>query len=160
MSSAVGNALGQVGQTIADAPGNLYDASGLANVGAGLQSLFGDGSQAIPPSEFVGPPSPYQAPNFLQGFTQGLLGHDPNRGIDVPTAGGQVGGGLGQLLNFLDRIQQQSRGLMPAASYQPGGGGQGAFTILPGYHQAVAPSGGFIHGLLSAYGLGGAITPG
>jgi hypothetical protein len=115
------------------------------------------------PGGFVGPPSPYTAPNFLQGFYQGLSGTlgNPSGGADVPNVGGQIGGGLGELLAFLEQMKQRGGGqtlIAPVA--QSLFGRHPATRIAPGYTQAAAPSGGLVHNLIGAatYGiLGGGI---
>jgi hypothetical protein len=151
---SLGGALGQVGQGIQNLPGNIYEQSGLQNVGQGLQSLFGGGPETIPAAEFVGPPSPYQAPNFAQGLLQGILGQEPNLGVDVPTAGGQLGGGLGELVNLLEQIRKQGGGPMGRAVPVPGGMAGSGIRMLPGYQQAGAPTGGLIHNLIGAFTYG------
>jgi hypothetical protein len=151
---SLGGALGQVGQGIQNLPGNIYEQSGLQNVSQGLQNLFGGGPETVPAADFVGPPSPYQAPNFAQGLMQGILGQQPNLGVDVPTAGGQIGGGLGELIAMLEKMRQQSGGQMGSMVPTPGGATPGGIRMLPGYQQAGAPTGGLIHNLIGAFTYG------
>lgn len=157
---SLGGALGQIGTT-------LGDQTGLSNISGGLQSLFGGGDEAAAPGpDFVGPPSPYQAPSFLQGLYQGFTGGlaNPSGGADVPSPGGQIGGGVGELLAFLERIKQGGgqAALGPIVNAAMGQRPAGV-QMLPGYHAAQAPSGGLIHNLIGAatYGiLGGSIPSG
>jgi hypothetical protein len=156
---SLGGALGQIGEGIQNVPSNIYQGSGIGDVAAGLQGLFGGGEPTVPAADFVGPPSPYQPPNFLQGLTQGLTGQNVGGGADVISPGGQLGGGVGELIAMLEKIRQQSGGQMGPMTPTPGGGGP-SVRLLPGYQQAGAPSGGLIHNLIGAftYGiLGGAI---
>jgi hypothetical protein len=157
---SLGGALGQVGQGIQNLPGNIYEQSGIGDVAAGLQSLFTGGEPTVPVADFVGPPSPYQPPNFLQGLTRGLTGQNVGGGADVLPPGAQVGGGLGELLAMLEKMKQQGGAGMGSMVPTPGGATPGGIRMLPGYHAAQAPSGGLIHNLIGAftYGiLGGAI---
>jgi hypothetical protein len=115
------------------------------------------------PGGFVGPPSPFTAPNFLEGFVQGLTGTlaPGSGGADVPNVGGQIGGGLGEFLAFLERAKRQGGGQTLIAPVAQSLFGQHPATrIAPGYTQAAAPSGGLVHNLIGAatYGiLGGGI---
>jgi len=154
MSSVLGSALGQVGQTVADAPANLAQQSGLANLAQGVTGLFG-GDQATVPADFVGPPSPFESPNFLQGFVQGFTGAaNPLAGADAPGAGGQTGAGLGQLLHALEQIRQQRGGTLGGVT-PIAGGDLGAVEMLPGYQTAQIPTSGLVHRLIGAatYGI-------
>jgi hypothetical protein len=151
---SLGGALGQVGEGIQNLPSNLYQQSGIGDIATGLQSLFTGGEPAVPAADFVGPPSPYQPPNFLQGLTQGLTGQTVGGGADVLSPGGQIGGGLGELLAMLEKIRQQSGGQMGAMAPTPGGATPGGIRMLPGYHAAQAPSGGLVHNLIGAFTYG------
>jgi hypothetical protein len=143
--------MGSMVSGITSAASNLPETTGIASLGAGLQDLFGGGPDSGPAADFVGPPSPYQAPNFAQGFVQGILGQQPNLGVDVPTAGGQIGGGLGELIKLLQGLG--GGGAMPPPVLQGGGMTQG-IRMLPGYRQALAPEGGLIHNLIKSYTAG------
>jgi hypothetical protein len=120
------------------------------------------------PGEFVGPPSPFKPPNFFEGLVRGLTGRDVGGGADVLPPGAQVGGGVGELLSFLDMIRRQSSGQMGRAAgplppiVQMGAGGALRPTqLLPGYQQAQAPAGGLVHNLIGSftYGLLGGSIP-
>jgi hypothetical protein len=113
------------------------------------------------PGDFVGPPSPFKPPNFFEGLVRGLTGRDVGGGADVLPPGAQVGGGVGELLAFLDKIRQQSSGQMGGAPaplppvVQMGAGGPLRPTqLLPGYQQAQAPAGGLVHNLIGAFTYG------
>jgi hypothetical protein len=106
----LGGAAQSLGGMLGQQTGLMPAVSGLQQVGTGLQSLFGGGPPAAPPGELVGPPSPFQAPSFLEGISQGFTGALQNLG-DQPQAGGQLGQGLGQLLSFIDeRRRAQGEG--------------------------------------------------
>jgi hypothetical protein len=155
---SLGGALGQVGQGIQNLPGNIYEQSGIQNIGQGLQTLFGGGGdeagylqslgQPVPTGvELLGPSETFQGPGFLGGLIPG--------GPDYanPSAGTQLGQGVGELLAMLQKMKQQGGGglapLVPVA-----GGGGPAVRLLPGYQQAAAPSGGLIHNLIGAFTYG------
>src|SRR4029450_7949616 len=160
----LGSTLGSAGTALANVPSNVYQQSGLGDIAAGLQSLFG--GEVVPAASepsFVGPPSPYAAPSPGQGFWRGMTGQNVGGGADVVAPGARPAGGLGELVALLAKIRQQSGGQMAPPVMAGGQGGPSGVQILPGYHQAQAPSGGLIHNLIGAftYGiLGGNIPSG
>jgi hypothetical protein len=115
-------------------------------------SLFVPEAPPPAPGGFVGPPSPFKPPNFVEGFVRGLTGQNLGGGADVLPPGAQAAGGVGELLSFLDQIRRQTGGMAPMAPV-PGGGGP-AVRLLPGYQQALAPEGGLIHNLIKSYTFG------
>src|SRR5215813_5274443 len=100
----IASGLGQVGSTVGQA-------TGISNLAGGISDLFSGGSQTPAPGaagtpEFVGPPSPVETPGFLKGFAQGFVGMQPGKGADVPMgAGGEIGGGIGQLFHLIDQLK-------------------------------------------------------
>src|SRR4029450_6021861 len=174
----LGSTLSNAGTQLANLPSNLYSQSGIGDIASGLQSLFG-GDQGVvptaepfvgpsspyppPPGAFVGPPSPYAPPNFAQALVRGITGQNVGGGADVLPPGAQAAGGLGELVAMLEKLRQQGGGPMQPPVMAGGQGGPSGIQILPGYHQAQAPSGGLIHNLIGAftYGiLGGNIPSG
>src|SRR5262245_35684449 len=89
--------------------------TGLANVGQGLQSLFGTGGeseaarlaslgQAVPEGvELVGPSATFTGPGFLGGIAQGFV-HGPQQFAN-PSAGTSLGQGVGGLLSALEQMR-------------------------------------------------------
>jgi hypothetical protein len=160
----LGSTLSNAGTQLASVPSNVYQATGLGDIGQAVQGLFG-GGETVPAAEFVGPPSPYQAPNFLQGLAQGFTGGlvNPSMGADVASPAGQLGGGVGELIAMLEKMRSQGGGGLAPMTMAAGSQAPRGVQILPGYHAAQAPSGGLIHNLIGAftYGiLGGAIPSG
>jgi hypothetical protein len=170
------NALGQFASSAGEA-------TGLSNIGQGILDLFTGGGGAptpgapgAPPSldfmgppapgptgvgqELVGPPSPYQSPNFLQGFAQGFLGGVPGAGADEPlSAGGELGGGLGQLFHAINTLRGASGrggGDVPVLGPIVSGAARhlAGPVMAPGYVPATAPQSGLIHGLINAFTFG------
>jgi hypothetical protein len=115
-------------------------------------SLFVPEAPPPAPGGFVGPPSPFKPPNFVEGFVRGLTGQNLGGGADVLPPGAQAAGGVGELLSFLDQIRRQTGGMAPMAPVAGGGGP--AVRLLPGYQQALAPEGGLIHNLIKSYTFG------
>lgn len=180
-----GGALGQVGSALSSAASDVGQYTGLSNIGQGIADLFtgGGGAQpaapgapGAPPSanfvgppapgptgvgqELVGPPSPYQSPNFLQGLAQGFLGQVPGAGADTPLAPwGAVGGGIGQLLHAIDSLRSGRGGQPGAAVLGPLVQGLAhrlaGPEMAPGYRQSTAPQGGLLHGIIQGltYGI-------
>src|SRR5215813_13845318 len=96
----IASGLGQVGSAVGQA-------TGVSNLASGISDLFSGGTQPTAPgADFVGPPSPVETPGFLKGFAQGFVGMEPGKGADVPMgAGGELGGGLGQLFHLIDQLR-------------------------------------------------------
>ncbi len=165
---------------LADAAGQVGQATGISNVAQGIADLFTGGGGAPeagaagapasldfmgPPTpgaagaitpEMVGPPSPYQTPNFMQGFVQGFTGGTPGAGADVPMgAGGEVGGGLGQLMHAIQQLRSGGASGLVGDAAVPIAGAIGRKLrgpeMAPGYQQASAPQGGLIHKIIAAY---------
>jgi hypothetical protein len=163
-----------------DAAGQLGQATGVTNLVQGISDLFTGGGGApqagapgapqsldfmgppapgpsgLPGQEMVGPPSPYHSPNFMQGFVQGFTGQTPGAGTDTPlSAGGAVGGGLGQLFNAIEQLRQGgASGLVKEAAgpiVQGIGRKLMGPEMAPGYQQAQAPQSGLIHKIIAAY---------
>ncbi len=108
----IGTALGSVGSALGNVAGTIGQQTGLTQLGQGLQSLFGGGESGLqPPGELVGPPSPYapSAGGFLQGLAQGFTGTLQNLSDQPLAPSAALGGGLGQLLGFIDR-QRSAQG--------------------------------------------------
>ena len=137
-------------------------ASGLGDIGAGVSSLFSGGGSGPPAEgqpggpELVGPPSPYQSPNFLQGFAQGFTGAPIGQGADTPVgAGGQIGGGIGELLHAIQALKDPTSAANPITGPivslvgQQLRGPEQAQSPL-GYKPAGTPSN-IIQGLLASY---------
>src|SRR4030095_16288729 len=122
----LGSTLGSAGTALRNVASKVYQRSGLGDIAAGLQSLFG--GEVVPAASepsFVGPPSPYAAPSPGQGFWRGMTGQNVGGGADVVPPGAQTAGGLGELVALLDKIRQQSGGQMAAPGVGGGGGGAG-----------------------------------
>jgi hypothetical protein len=150
-------------------PSNIYQQSGLENVAQGLQGLFGGGGdeagylqslgQPVPTGvELVGPSPTFQGPGFLGSLIPGVQGGTEYAN---PSAGTQLGQGVGQLLAMLEKMKQQGGAGMGPMVPTPGGATPGGIRMLPGYHAAQAPSGGLIHNLIGSftYGLLGGSIP-
>jgi hypothetical protein len=119
---AIGSGLG----TAAEAVGGALESAvpsgvstGIANLGQGLQSLFGTGSseaahlaelgQAVPEGvELVGPSSTFTGPGFLGGMMQGFV-NGPQQFAN-PSAGTSIGQGVGGLLSALEQMHGQRGG--------------------------------------------------
>ncbi len=169
---------------LADAAGQVGQATGVSNLAQGIADLFTGGGGAPqagaagapasldfmgPPApgptgaiapEMVGPPSPYQTPNFMQGFVQGFTGRTPGAGADVPMgAGGEIGGGLGQLFHAIEQLRMGGASGVAKQAMVPIGQAIGRKLMgpemAPGYQQASAPQGGLIHKIIQGltYGI-------
>jgi hypothetical protein len=165
MASMISSSLGQVGQAIQNAPGELYQASGLQNLAQGLQSLFtgsGGGDEAgylqslgqpVPQGvDLVGPSETFTGPGFFESFLPGMQGKAQQ--YANPSPGTQLGQGLGELVRMLEKIKQGGGGGLPPMVRTPGSSGPTGVQILPGYAQASAPQGGLIHNLIKSYTFG------
>jgi hypothetical protein len=129
VGSALGSAGSAIGSTLASTAGELGSlftggegaaagaaapAGMLGNVAGGLQSLFTGGAEAAP--GFVGPPAALAGPavtgpGFASGLVQGYLGTLGN--YPAASAGTQLGGGVGQLLNALQAVHGGSAAAPP-----------------------------------------------
>src|SRR4030095_8976370 len=95
---SITSALGDAGTSLANLPSDVYSQSGIGDIAAGLQSLFGGEQATVPTAEsLVGPPSPYAAPNPMEGFLRGVTGQNIGGGADVLPPGAQAAGGLREL---------------------------------------------------------------
>ena len=94
--------------TVAQALQSVIPETGLGNLAQGLNTVFTGGPEAA--SGFVGPPSALAGPavtgpGFVGGFFQGLTGqYAPSA---APSGGSAAGGGLGQLVSFLNQMHGQ-----------------------------------------------------
>jgi len=171
--SGAANALGQLASSAGEA-------TGISNIGQGIVDLFTGGGGAPaggaagapasldfmgPPApgptgavgqELVGPPSPIEPPNFLQGFAQGFMGMTPGKGADVPMgAGGEIGGGLGQLFHAIEQLRSGGlEGNLVRPVVSTVGRHLAGPVMAPGYVPATAPQSGLIHGLINAFTFG------
>lgn len=165
MGSYLTSALSSAGSGLEQAGGALYQNTGLANVAGGLQSLFGGGDEAgriaalgqpVPQGvDIVGPSSTFTGGGgpggFIQGIVNGFQGTMNQYGPDIGPAA-QTGGGLGQLLAFLERMNNAGGGAGQLQQIVNAATPTGRITrMAPGYQQAQAPQGGLVHGLISAY---------
>src|SRR4029453_4066805 len=166
----LGSTLSNAGTQLANLPSNLYSQSGIGDIAAGLQGLFGGDQGVVPTAEpfvgpsspyaapvgaFVGAPPPYAPPNFAQALVRGFPGQNVGGGADVLPPGAQAAGGLGELVAMLDKLRQQSSGNMAApVSLSPPQGGPTGVQILPGYMKAQAPTGRLVHNLIGAFTYG------
>jgi hypothetical protein len=108
--------LGTIGSAI---QGALPGPTGIGSLTEGLQSLFGGSPEAAP--GFVGPPSALAGPavvgpGFVGGFVQGLTGQYAPAA--AASGGSAAGGGLGQLVSFLNSLHG-SAGAPPRAPMGP-----------------------------------------
>jgi len=146
----IASGLGQVGSAVGQA-------TGISNLAGGISDLFSGGQTPAPGAagtpDFVGPPSPVETPGFLKGFAQGFVGMQPGKGADVPMgAGGEIGGGLGQLFHLIDQIKQGGlEQTVGTPMVQLAGKKLLGTEMAPGYQQATAPQGGLIHKIIAAY---------
>src|SRR5262249_2681454 len=144
----IASSLGQVGSTVGQA-------TGISNLAGGISDLFSGGSQTPAPGaagtpEFVGPPSPVETPGFLKGFAQGVVGMQPGKGADVPMgAGGEIGGGIGQLFHLIDQLKSGGlEGTVGAPMVQLAGKKLLGTETAPGYQTANAPQSGLVHRII------------
>jgi len=126
-----------VGPTLAQLGQNVGQQTGLGNIAQGLQSLFGGGEagrladlgQGVPPGvELAGPSSTFTggegAGGFMSGMLEGFRGTLGDNGPDLSGAA-QTGGGVGEFLAFLDRMNRRGAGgdlggiVGPGALMQP-----------------------------------------
>jgi len=158
--------MGDIAGSLGQMASNVGQATGIPNIVSGIGDVFTGGGQTPVMGqpgapELVGPPSPVQSPNFLQGFAQGFTGMVPGQGADVPlSAGGEVGGGLGQLFHAIEQLR--SGGLtgnvaMPLA--QTVGRHLAGVEMAPGYRPSTAPQGGLIHRIIQGLTFGILDTP-
>ncbi|HSS55508.1 MAG TPA: hypothetical protein VLK79_12750 [Gaiellales bacterium] len=118
-AGAVGSALGTAGGALGSLAGEAAGAiPGIGSLGEGLQSLFGGGEaghlaalgQAVPEGvELVGPSATFAGPGFIPSAIQGYMGTLGQ--YASPSAGTQVGGGLGQIFAALQAIQGSPSGM-------------------------------------------------
>jgi hypothetical protein len=100
--------------TVAQALQSVIPETGLGNLAQGLNTVFTGGPEAA--SGFVGPPSALAGPavtgpGFVGGFFQGLTGqYAPSA---APSGGSAAGGGLGQLVSFLNQMHGQVKPAPP-----------------------------------------------
>ena len=173
----IASGLGQMASSAGQATGVSNLAQGISDLVTGGGGAPAPGAPGAPPSldftgppapgpggaigqELVGPPSPVKSPSFLQGFAQGFMGMQPGKGADTPmSAGGELGGGLGQLFNALESLRQGGASGMAQQAMTPIVQAIGhkllGTEMAPGYQQASAPQGGLVHGLINAatYGI-------
>jgi hypothetical protein len=129
VGSALGSAASGIGSTLASTAGELGSlfaggegaaagaaapASMLGNFAGGLESLVTGGAEAAP--GFVGPPAALAGPavtgpGFASGLLQGYLGTLGN--YPAASAGTQVGGSLGQLVQTLQALHGGSPAAPP-----------------------------------------------
>jgi|SRR5215470_3820827 len=144
----IASSLGQVGSAVGQA-------TGVSNLASGISDLFSGGGGQAPAAaspDFVGPPSPVETPGFLKGFAQGFIGMEPGKGADVPMgAGGEVGGGLGQLFHLIDQLRTGGVESVGTPMVQLAGRKLLGTEIAPGYQTATAPQSGLIHKIIAAY---------
>src|SRR4029450_7703833 len=115
---SITSALGDAGTSLANLPSDVYSQSGIGDIAAGLQSLFGGEQATVPTAEpfvgpsspyaapvgaFVGPPSPNAPPNFAQALVRGLTGQNVGGGADVLPPGAQAAGGRAGLGALRDK---------------------------------------------------------
>jgi len=125
IGEGAGTAASAIGSGAESLLGNLGQASGITNLAQGVGQLFGGGTpseaarlaslgQAVPEGvDLVGPSSTFTGPGFLGGFKQGVLGTAQK--LADPSAGTQIGTGLGQLFRALDDIR--GAGNQPGAAF-------------------------------------------
>jgi hypothetical protein len=125
VGSALGSAASGIGSTLAGTAGELGSlfggggggvagGTGLGAIGEGLSSLVTGGAEAAP--GFVGPPAALAGPavtgpGFASGLLQGYLGTLGE--YAAPSAGTQLGGGLGQLVTTLQGLHGGSAAAPP-----------------------------------------------
>jgi hypothetical protein len=124
VGSALGSAASGIGSTLAGTAGELgslfgggggaVGGTGLGAIGEGLSSLVTGGAEAAP--GFVGPPAALAGPavtgpGFASGLLQGYLGTLGE--YAAPSAGTQLGGGLGQLVTTLQGLHGGSAAAPP-----------------------------------------------
>ena len=146
-----------VGPTLAQLGQNVGQQTGLGNIAQGLQSLFGGGEaghladlgQQVPAGvELAGPSSTFTGGTgpggFMHGMLEGFRGTLGDNGPDVSGAM-QTGGGVGEFIAFLDRMNRRGAGgdlggiVGPSALTQPTM--QRVTKMAPGYQVAPEPRG-------------------